>query len=253
MLRVIWQWFGRYVNEFRERFKLPPLNSADFYQILASTPLLGAYSPTVIPPPLGWPETAYITGYWFLDHSPEWQPSPALQEFLEQGEAPVYIGFGSMAARSPEQYAEIALEALALSGRRGVLATGWGGLQVLDVPENVAVIDAAPHDWLFPRMAAVVHHGGAGTTAEGLRAGIPTQIIPFIVDQRFWGSRVRALGAGPQPIAAKGLTALKLADAIRSMTTNPGMKSRAQEIGRMIRSEDGVGRAVQIIQQYLGV
>jgi UDP:flavonoid glycosyltransferase YjiC (YdhE family) len=125
-------------------------------------------------------------------------------------------------------------------------------MSVMRVPDNVFVLNAAPHSWLFSRMAAVVHHGGAGTTAEGLRAGVPTVIVPFIVDQAFWGKRVKDLGVGPEPIPAKKLTADKLADAIRAATTNSRMKERAVALGKTIRAEDGVGNAVKIVQQYLG-
>ena len=122
----------------------------------------------------------------------------------------------------------------------------------MNVPSNVFVLDAAPHSWLFSRMSAVVHHGGAGTTAEGLRAGVPTVIVPFIVDQLFWGKRVRDLGAGPEPILAKELTVDKLADAIHTATTDALMKKQAEEIGKAIRAEDGLGNAVKIVRDYVG-
>ena len=193
MLQVIWQWYRPSVNNFRQRLGLQPFTSDSFYQILNSTPLLGAYSSRVIPHPQDWPESMHITGYWLPSANPEWQPTPELEAFLKAGEPPVYVGFGSMSGRHPEQLANIVLEAVAKSGQRGLLLTGWGGLRPELVPDNVFVLDAAPHSWLFPRIAAVVHHGGAGTTAEGLRAGIPTVIIPFNFDQPFWGERVPPL------------------------------------------------------------
>ena len=252
MLWVIWQWYRPYVNEFRKRFELPPLNGGDFYRSLNSVPLLGAYSPNVIPHPRDWSDSVHITGYWFQEYADEWQPPTELVKFLENGDLPVYVGFGSMTGRDPEHYAGIVLEALAKSGERGVIATGWGGMNVMKIPDNVIVIDSAPHGWLFPRMSAVVHHGGAGTTAEGLRAGIPSVIVPFIVDQLFWGKRVEALGAGPEPIRAKELTAEKLAEAIHIATTNPTIKENAASIGKAIRAEHGVQEAVKIVKQYFG-
>jgi UDP:flavonoid glycosyltransferase YjiC (YdhE family) len=167
-------------------------------------------------------------------------------DFLQSGPPPVYIGFGSMAGRDPERRAEIALEALKRSGQRGVLLTGWGGLQPRDLPDDVYAVDSVPHDWLFPQMAAVVHHGGAGTTAAGLRAGTPTVIVPFFGDQPFWGRRVAELGVGPAPIPQKQLSVERLAAAIRTAAGDPAMRARAQELGRRIRQEDGVARAVEV-------
>ena len=157
-----------------------------------------------------------------------------------------------MAGRRPEQLARLVLEALAKSGQRGLLLTGWGRLHTMSVPDSLFVIDAAPHSWLFPRMAAVVHHGGAGTTAEGLRAGVPSVILPFMMDQPFWGRRVKTLGVGSEPIPRKKLSAEKLADAIQAAVTQPETRQRAARLGEAIRAEDGIGNATRILRQYLG-
>lgn len=252
LLQMIWQWYGPYANEFRKCFGLTPLHGTDFHRILNSTPLLGAYSPAVIPHPSDWSDQVHITGYWFQNELAEWHPSDELQDFLEKGDPPVYVGFGSMGGRNPEHFATIVLKALEISGQRGLLLTGWGGMNVRKVPDNVLVVNSAPHDWLFPRMAAVVHHGGAGTTAEGLRAGVPTVIIPFVVDQSFWAKRVKDLGVGTEPIPAKKLTAESLASAIQTATTDSKMKERAVALGAAIRAENGVDNAVAIVKQYLG-
>jgi UDP:flavonoid glycosyltransferase YjiC (YdhE family) len=156
-----------------------------------------------------------------------------------------------MGGQNPDQLAGLVLQALGKSGHRGLLLTGWGGIRTQAVPEDVFVLDSAPHSWLFPRMAAVVQHGGAGTTAEGLRAGVPSVIVPFILDQPFWGKRVKALGVGPDPIPRKRLNAANLSRAIRLAVTDPGIKQRAAALGEAIRNEDGVGNAVKIIQQVL--
>lgn len=253
MLQVIWQWYRPFVNQFRQRSGLRPLTGGDFQRTLASAPLLGAYSPAVIPRPPDWPASAHITGYWFDDAQSAWQPSAELEAFLSHGQPPVYVGFGSMAGRDPGHFTGIVLQALAQTGQRAVLATGWGGMGVVHAPKDVFVLDAAPHGWLFARMAATVHHGGAGTTAESLRAGRPTVVVPFIVDQLFWGKRVHALGAGPGPLAAKKLTAHHLAAAIQRATSDAAIQQRADAIGRAIRAEDGLDQAVRAIRQHLGV
>jgi UDP:flavonoid glycosyltransferase YjiC (YdhE family) len=252
MLQVVWLWYRPFVNDFRRQLGLPAYTFAHFYRALKSTPMLSAYSPSIIPHPADWPDNHHITGYLFLDTPAEWQPSSELQAFLDAGSPPVYIGFGSMAGRNPEWLAKLVLEALAKSGQRGLLLTGWGGLYTEKIPDNVFVLDAAPHRWLFPRMAAVVHHGGAGTTAEGLRAGVPTVIVPFILDQPFWGVRVKTLGLGPDPIPQKNLTADRLAHAISIAVSDPDMKQRAHLYGATIRAEKGGGNAVKIIKQYFG-
>jgi sterol 3beta-glucosyltransferase len=213
-------------------------------------PQLYAYSPHVLPPPADWGPETIVTGYWFLPPR-AWQPPAALAAFLADGEPPIYVGFGSMASRDAGRVTDVVLEALARTGLRAVLATGQGGLAAKDAP-NVCVIDAAPHDWLFPRVAAVVHHGGAGTTAAGLLVGAPTLICPFLGDQPFWGRRVHELGAGAAPIPQKRLTAERLAGALRQITGDAAMRERAAALGARIRAEDGVARAVAAIGAQVG-
>ena len=252
MLQVVWFWYRPFVNAFRQHLGLSTYSAIRFYRALRSAPTLSAYSPSIIPHPTDWPGSVHVIGYLFLDSQTDWQPPPELEAFLDAGDPPVYIGFGSMAGRNPEQLAGLVSEALVRSGQRGLLMTGWGGMRTGLVPDNVFVVDAAPHSWLFPRMAAVVHHGGAGTTAEGLRAGVPTVVLPFVFDQPFWGARIKALGLGPNPILLKELTADRLANAIRIAVTDPGMRGRASSYGEVIRAEDGMANAVKTIRQYLG-
>jgi sterol 3beta-glucosyltransferase len=123
-------------------------------------------------------------------------------------------------------------------------------LETEKLPENVFKVENAPYTWLFPRMAAVVHHGGAGTTGAGLQAGKPTVICPFVADQPFWGQRVAALGAGPPPIPQRKLTVDNLASAIRQAVTDARMQKRAADLGEKIRAEDGAGRAASLIEKY---
>jgi len=239
----------------RERLNLPPLSMAYFPWQWDKTcpPIMYGFSPQVIPKPADWGVHITVTGYWFLEETDHWQPPTALIDFLESGPPPVYIGFGSMSTRNPEEMTALVLQALARTKQRGLLLTGWGGLSQSDLPDHVFKIEYAPHDWLFPRMAAVVHHGGAGTTGAGLRAGVPNIVIPFLVDQPFWGKRVAALGAGPQPILRKKLTVDRLAAAMTTAVTDTAMRRRAAVIGEHIRAENGVANAVAWIHQTLRV
>jgi len=221
------------------------------------TPILNAFSPLVVPPAPDWGAHVHTTGYWFLDTAHNWQPPDALTRFLESGPPPVCIGFGSMIAKEAKIMNRIVLDALAQSRQRGVLLGGWGKFSDPStgsrqaLPESVFVIDSAPHDWLFPRMAAVVHHGGAGTTAAGLRAGVPSIITPFTADQPFWGRRAAELGVGPTPIHRRRLTARNLAGAITRAVNDPEMRARAAVLGKKIRDENGVTHAVNVIEQHL--
>ncbi len=176
-----------------------------------------------------------------------WQPDPELVRFLQEGSAPVYIGFGSMFMGGGKGKTDIVLEALRVAGQRGILATGWGGLAGDNTAKDVFVLDAVPHDWLLPQVAAVVHHGGAGTTGAALRAGKPQVICPFVGDQFFWGRRMADLGVSPRPIPQIKLTAERLAEAIIDAVTNTNLQQRALSIGETIRAENGIECAVKHI------
>jgi sterol 3beta-glucosyltransferase len=229
----------------RDVLKLPPLKDQKPVRTLY------AYSKAVVPVPGDWSESSVVTGYWFLDSPADWQTPEDLVKFLQNGPPPVYVGFGSMFMNGGKQKTEMVLEAMKLSGQRGILSTGWGGLTREDVPENVFVVDSVPHDWLFQRVSCVVHHGGAGTTGSGLRAGKPTVICPFVGDQPFWGRRVAMLGVGTEPIPQRKLTAEKLARAIKAAVSDDGIRQRSEVLGKVIRAEDGVGNAVEYITSHL--
>jgi UDP:flavonoid glycosyltransferase YjiC (YdhE family) len=171
--------------------------------------------------------------------------------FLQSGPPPVYIGFGSMVNSKPEETTALVLQALARTGQRGVLSAGWGGLMKADLPETVFMIGSIPFSWLFPQMAAVVHHGGAGTTSMGLRAGIPSVITPFMGDQPFWGQRVYELGVGSRPIPLRHLTVERLAESIRCAVSDTAMREKAARLGKLIQAENGIARAVAIIEQNI--
>jgi len=227
---------------------LPPLSRWPFAAAPGQRPpILYAFSPHVVAPPVDWAHDVHVTGYWCLDPPGGWEPPPGLLEFLDAGPAPVFVGFGSITARSGGELTDIALEALALSRQRGVLGMGQYGLPERDMPANVLAIGSVPHSWLFPRMAAVVHHGGAGTTGAGLRAGVPSVIVPFTADQPFWGRQVFRLGVGPRPIPVQQVSATKLARAISAAVEDSAMRARAQRLGGCIRAEHGVARAMEVI------
>jgi UDP:flavonoid glycosyltransferase YjiC (YdhE family) len=251
--QLLWLMMQSSANKMRrDVLNLPPLSARDPFGTMdrQAWPLLYAYSPRVVPRPPDWGNWIHVTGYWFLKRPADWSPPEDLVEFPESGPPPVYVGFGSMPNANPEESTNLVIDALTKAGQRGVLLTGWNGLSRTNVPDDFYVIDEVPHDWLFPRMAAVVHHGGAGTTAEGLRAGVPSLIIPFLVDQPYWGRRVHALGVGPRPILRERLTTDSLARAIHTAVRDPDMGRRARALGRQIRSEDGVARAVDLLDTY---
>ena len=212
-------------------------------------PILYGFSPSVIPAPPDWDKDVHVAGYWFLDSTEEWSPPAAMKDFLEAGSPPVYIGFGSMSSREPEATTRLVIEALRRVGQRAILLSGWGGLQKTDLPDTVFMGESVPHAWLFPRVAAVVHHGGAGTTAAGLRAGVPSITVPFFGDQPFWGRRIAELGVGPEPIPRRRLTVERLASAIQQAVGDGDMRQRAARLGARIRAEDGMAGAVEIIRQ----
>ncbi|MFE7629230.1 glycosyltransferase [Kocuria sp. NPDC057446] len=210
-------------------------------------------SPQVLPPPSDWPARHVLTGYWFLD-APAGGLDPELETFLRDGAPPVVVGFGSMSSADALRTSRIVTAALRATGSRGVLLTGWGGLAAegsgAGLGADVLVRTAVPHELLLPRAAAVVHHAGAGTTAAGLRAGIPNIAVPFGVDQPFWAARIHALGAGPRPIPRSRLTAERLAAALEESLGDESLRERSRRLGAAIRTEDGVRTAVDHLEAW---
>ena len=239
----------KHIKAFREACDLPKQSKFDLLHTPEGKdiPVLHAYSEKVIPEPADWPDSAKTTGYWFLDEGEDWQPPAELVTFLQNGPPPVYIGFGSMAGRDPERLARVVVNALEKANLRGIIATGWGGLKPEELPETILQIDHAPHSWLFPRMQAIVHHGGAGTTAAALRAGKPSVVVPFFGDQPFWGKRVHDLGVGSAPIPQKRLEVDELVSALLKVTSDEDIIEAARIVGERIREEDGVKQAIAII------
>lgn len=216
------------VNECRkEILDLRPMKAREYWPLdsgRSATPLIYGYSPSVIPKPPDWSNNQQIAGYWFLDTGDGYRPETALLNFLADGPPPVYVGFGSMVDHEKETISQIVIDALRKTGQRGILLSGWSGLGSGDLPDSILRVDSVPHDWLFPCMAAVIHHGGAGTTAAGLRAGVPNVVVPSFGDQFFWGQRVQELGVGPKPIPRNKLTTAKLAGAIQQAVSDEAIK-----------------------------
>ena len=249
-----WRYQHADIEKFRrERLGLKPMSYIGSYRRMINDkmPVFYAYSPYVLPKPSDWPERMHVTGIWPSPPPPGWKPPAELTAFLDSGPAPVYIGFGSMTSDA-DRTLELVLEALEIAGKRGVILSGWSGIGdgVKELPETVYCADEIFHHWLFPKMAAVVHHGGAGTTASGLASGVPSIITPFTLDQFSWGGRVRALGAGPEPIPFKDLTASRLAAAIAEATTDTAMRKRAREIGEILKREDGLHNTIKLFVDY---
>jgi len=249
--QILWQPSRRLMNRIRtEIYGLPPWPLRGPVAVFERTrvPVLMAYSKTVVPRPADWGSEVRVTGFWFLDRPADWQPPADLARFLDAGPAPVYLGFGSMGLTDPAATAAVLVAAIRDVGCRAVIAAGWGGLTAVELPPDIHAIDAVPHDWLFPRMAAIVHHGGAGTTAAALRAGVPSVVIPFMADQPYWAGRLQGLGVAPPPIAHAGLTIPALAVALRITLGDRAMRARARELGDRIGAEDGLGAAVARIE-----
>lgn len=214
------------------------------------TPLILAFSPAVTPTPPDW-RAAHIhqTGYLFLD-APAEPPPAELTDFLARGPAPVCVTFGSMVNRAAVTLTQAGLAALQRTGQRGVFITGWGGWRPPAPPPHTCFVEAAPLHELLPQCAVVVHHGGAGTTAAGLRAGVPAVVIPHTADQPFWGARVAALGAGPRPLTLHTVTADTLAQALTE-ALSPAVRQRAAAVAARLHAEDGVRQAVAVIEQHI--
>jgi len=251
--QLIEQMFWQIARPLLRRHVRNPLPFWRHYDALYrhSLPVLFGYSPLVVPRPRDWKPWMHATGYWRMCKTPPPLPDD-LEDFLAAGPA-VCFGFGSMHSRRIGPIFDAAIEMLAATSRRGVILTGWSGYErrSLERDGNIFVTDHVPHDSIFPRMSAVVHHGGAGTTAAALRAAVPSVILPFFFDQGFWGRWLASRGLGPPPIAFGHCSAPVLAEALDLTETSQDMRCRVQVLGSRLRQEDGVSRAVAIIGDAL--
>ena len=245
--RLIWWISAAVTNRYRTEVGLEPHTAATFGRVNRHAPAVLGFSRHVVPRPPDWPVGVEPTGYWFLDEAEGWIPPADLVAFLEAGAPPVYVGFGSVSGPGASGAFALIAEAARVAGRRVVIASGWGGRPEGGMPSHVYTIASAPHRWLLPRMAAVVHHGGAGTTAAGLRAGRPTMVVPHMSDQPYWGRRVFELGAGVKPVPRHKLTVATLAAGLEGLTGDRRLAERAGALGAAIESDRGIEAAVAAI------
>jgi sterol 3beta-glucosyltransferase len=237
------------IKELRSRLGLTPLSGRRLNEQMSRWPVLHGYSAAVLPKPDDYPPVWEVAGYFWPHDRAGWEPAAELADFIGAGPPPVYVSFGSRAMTDEEgvRIAATVEEALSRAEVRGVLQAGWAGL--VSRSERVLTIGQTDYRWLFPRMAAVVHHCGAGTTAAGLRAGVPTVPVPILASQPFWASRIALLGAGTKPIPYRKLTASALGDAIAAAVGDASYQTAAAEVSRRIAEEDGAGQVIEAIDR----
>nr|WP_315381297.1 glycosyltransferase [uncultured Sphingomonas sp.] len=254
-LRIaMWRLLARPSNALRETLGLRafPLLGPWYErgQRVRPQPILYAFSKHLQPQPADWlPGRAAVVGFWSLDQGRDWTPPPALRDFLDAGPPPLYVGFGSMLSGDQQRFTQLILDAVRRTGRRAIIATGWGALESVQAPPNVLFVKDAPHDWLFPRVALAVHHGGAGTTAAATRAGLPQVVVPFLADQFFWAWRLERAGVNPVLLDRRTMTAQDLADAI-SLASRERVRAAATRLGGLLQGEHGMENATQALERW---
>lgn len=251
---MVWQGLGDLVNDFRTNtLRLDPVSTlwapGSTYRL--HVPFTYLWSPGLVPKPADWGPEIDVSGFTFLDLASTFQPPQDLVEFLDGGETPIYIGFGSIVVDDADKFTEMIFEAVGKAGVRALVSKGWGGLGGENVPDNIFMLENTPHDWLFPRVRACVIHGGAGTTAIALKCAKPTMVVPFFGDQHFWGSVIGSAGAGPEAVPYKNLSADKLAEGIKYCLTEEA-RTAVKKIAASIEAEgDGAHNAVRSFHRHL--
>lgn len=248
--QLVWQFYRTTINRWRTKtLGLKPQSLMGPFNRMQrkKTVVINGFSRHVVPPPPDWGSHNHLTGYWYAKPT-DWQAPQSLIDYINAGEAPIFVGFGSMPIRKPVETLNIILAAARSSGVRLVLHRGWAGLEAASMPEFVFPVGFTDYGWLFPRMAATVHHGGAGTTAYALRAGVPSLVIPFLFDQFFWGRRIAELGVGPRAIPFKRLNENQLSEAFTKLTAQASIRQKAAVLGQQLQGEDGVSHAIRILQ-----
>ena len=251
---LMWVGVADLVNKFRQQtLGLPPVElGAATLLADREVPWTYLFPDSLIPKPEEWGPHIDLANFIFFDQGHTYTPPSDLSAFLAAGERPIYVGFGSSVVQDPETATRTIYAALERAGARAVVLRGWGHLGDDSPPRYVHLIDDCPHDWLLPRCRAACHHGGAGTTAASLRAGLPTVIVPFFGDQFFWGQVVHNAGAGPEPIPIERLSVERLAEAFTACR-HPHMQVRAEELGAKIRNIDGVEMVVDSLRRHLPI
>lgn len=248
VIRWVFDWmFKAPLNSHRTRLGLPPLQEVYAHNLAACAQVLVAWDREICPVPEDVPCAVVQTRAWILRSQQQALPE-ALEQFLQAGPAPVYIGFGSMTDSNPEQTTQLVIDAVQRVGCRALISRGWAGLGEKPLPDGVLAIGSVPHDILFPRMAAIVHHGGAGTTSAANRSGAPQVVVPHMGDQFFNGNRLMEAGIGPAPILRTQLTAARLEAALRACLTDERIKSRAREVGQRLAGTSGAQDAVHHLE-----
>ncbi|KNE79460.1 MULTISPECIES: glycosyltransferase [Streptomyces] len=245
--REDWGWRRAEVNEFRGRRGLPPFGkSSPLRRLGHPRPHLYPFSPSVLPKPRDWPGQCHVTGYWFWDQ-PGWRPSPELEDFLADGEPPVLLTLGSTwPVHRQEEMVEYAVAAARGARRRLLLVGGPEGA----LPGDALRVPSADYSWLMPRTAAVVHHGGFGTTADAVRAGVPQVLVPVFADHPFWAARLRRMGTAARPVPLARMNREALAASVRTAVTDPAMAVRARRLGEAVAAERGVENACVLIEEW---
>lgn len=227
-------------------------------------PILYGVSRVLLPRPVDWPEHTPVCGQWTMpveanDGSDAggllgssidratWTPPAELSAFLDAGEPPIYIGFGSMAGFDRPRMAQALIAAV--GGRRALFYPGWSGLDTSLLPPNFHVVGDTPHAWLFPRVSVVIHHGGAGTTHSATRAGAPSVVVPFAGDQFFWAHRLFRLGVAAARVSGRTFSAKALGRAL-DFALQPSTRARAAELSAAMSEEDGLRTAVSAIERW---
>ena len=240
------------VNAGREMLGLPPWTAREYLTAVNQTTTVYGVSPALMPPDPAWPAHIAVAGHLLLPDSEPVIPE-GLPEFLADHPGAIYVGFGSWGSAVTQSDIDIACRALAIAGRPGVIAAPGerGVLPATSTP--VFAVGEVSHDWLFPRLAAVVHHGGSGTTHRAVLAGVPSMAVPINFDQPYWGRRLAELGVGAPPIPYRKLSPVRLARAIKQMTGNPEMTIRAKQLSAVLTAEHGPAAAARAVVAALAI